>query len=65
MNNDPRETFDYTKKQRLQLLANLIADKIRADVSQGQPLLKRIEVERAPRRKTKINKSPPYSSQKS
>jgi hypothetical protein len=62
MSNDPREAFDYNKKQRLQLLANLIADKIKEDIAQGQPLLKRIEVGRIPKRKAKLNKQLPKSS---
>lgn len=59
MNNDPTEVFGYTNKQRLQLLANLIVDKIKEDIAQGQPLLKRIEVEEAPKQKPKFNKSLP------
>lgn len=54
MNNDPREVLHFTKKQRLLLLANLIADKIKEDVAQDQPLLKQIE--KASKRNLELNK---------
>lgn len=64
MNNDPKEVLDFTNKQRLQLLANLIMDKVKEDIAQGQPLLKQIEAEKAAKRRSKLNK-PPLKNYKS
>jgi hypothetical protein len=46
MSSDIEDVFNLTKKQRLQLLANLIVDKIEEDMKQGSPLLKRLEAEK-------------------
>lgn len=43
MSSDPQDVFKFTKKQRLQLLANLIVDKMEEDRKQGYPLLRKIE----------------------
>jgi hypothetical protein len=52
---DIRDVLNLTEKQRLKLLANLIADKIKEDIRQGSPLLKRIEAEEAKTLKKKSN----------
>jgi hypothetical protein len=56
---DPRDSLKLTKKYRLKLLANLIADKMIEDGKQGRPLLKQIlaDMEEGKKKKSKGDKS--------
>lgn len=57
MSDSPKEVFNLTRKQRLELIAALITDKMIEDMKQGYPLLRRLEAEEKSKRKSKRNKS--------
>ena len=54
MADDPRDVFSFTDEQRLELIANLIIDKIEEEREQGWPSIKHVEIENS-----KPSKYPP------
>jgi hypothetical protein len=54
MADDPRDVFSFTDEQRLELIVNLIIDKIEEEREQGWPSIKHVEIENS-----KPSKYPP------